>query len=276
LTEEHCRKQMRYEVETVEELGVESLKILVVGAESARQVSVVLERAAHNVITAPDLVEATEALLVARFDAVLLTIEMPPVEIEEFTAAVRELDRRSGEQTRTPVLFIAPDGYQQDLQIFLRSGIDEIVTQSFDPDALSLAIARLASAVSVDKGASTAALAPELPVLNTEALREQVAYDDELLVELIDLYIGERAKQSQEMKEALAGGDYDRLSRVAHTIKGSLGSLHASAAHATANALEMAARDSDAALCQDFLPALEEQLDAVEEQLLILRRSILG
>jgi two-component system sensor histidine kinase/response regulator len=267
-------KKMSGKAGTVEELGVETLKILVVGAASAGRVSSLLERAAHTVVTTPDLVEATEALMVSRFDAVLLTAEMPPVEIEEFTAVVRELDRRAGTQTRTPVLFIAPDGYQQDLQVFLGSGIDEIVAESIDADALSLAIARLASAVSIDKGAASAALAPELPVLNTEALREQVAYDDELLIELIDLYIGERSKQSSEMQEALASGDYNRLSRVAHTIKGSLGSLHAPAAHATANALEMAARESDVAQCQDFLAAFEKQLDAVEEQLLILRRSL--
>jgi HPt (histidine-containing phosphotransfer) domain-containing protein len=150
------------------------------------------------------------------------------------------------------------------------------VAESTDADALTLAIARLAAAVSVDKGIATAALAPELPVLRVEELQEQVAYDNDLLVELIDLYIGERAKQSTEMKSALARGQWERLSRVVHTIKGSLGSLHAEAAHATAQALEMAARDEDAVLCADFLSLFETQLDTLEELLLALRRRLRG
>jgi HPt (histidine-containing phosphotransfer) domain-containing protein/CheY-like chemotaxis protein len=256
---------------------VDALRILIVGPEETRKVLATLELAGHAVIPASDLVEATEALMVQRFEAVLLTAEMPELEVEEFAAAVHELDRRAGAHSRTPILFVAAEGSDgQDEQTVLRSGIDGIVAESTDADALTLAIARLASAVSVDKGPSSSALAPELPVLNAEELREQVAYDDELLIELIDLYIGERAKQSIEMGEALASAEYERLSRVAHTIKGSLGSLHAAAALATAQSLETAARDGDAAQCTDFLAVLEEQLDLLEEHLLILRRTLTG
>ena len=245
---------------------------------NTRAISEKLELAGHSVVSTADLGEATEALLMARFAAVLLMSEAlhtPASELEEFHAAVQELDRRAKDTARTPVLLVAPEGRNdQDLQSVLRSGIDGIVPESTDADALTLAIARLAAAVSHDKGTSSAALAPELPVLEVEELREQVAYDNELLLELIELYISERARQSLEMKSALAHGDWDRLSRVAHTIKGSLGSLHAIAAHATAQSLEMAARVQDAIECADFLCTFESQLDTLEQYLLALRRSL--
>lgn len=251
------------------------MRILTVGAESARKLSGELESAGHAVVAAADIVEATEALILQRFEAVLLTEETPKTEIAEFAAAVHELDLRTGQHGRTAILFMAPEGGDHEtLQAVLRSGIDEVVADSTDADTLTLAIARLAAAVSADKGVSTTALAPELPVLQVEELMEQVAFDNELLLELIELYIGERARQSLEMKEALARSEWERLSRVAHTIKGSLGSLHAAASHATAQALEMSARAENATECEEFLLSFERQLDMLEEQLLALRRSL--
>ena len=43
---------------------------------------------------------------------------------------------------------------------------------------------------------------------------EQVAFDDELLVELIDLYCEERKRQSSEMQQALGSGE----SKIAHSM----------------------------------------------------------
>ena len=258
-----------------------SLRILIVGEPGyTRAASFSLERAPHTLVHAKDLEEATEVLLVQSFDAILISPRMPLSEIEEFAGAVRQLDDRHESSTRTTLLFLGGgtnDTLLEDrMEQALRNGsIDGVVEESLDPDALTLAIARLAAAVSVDKAtAAAAALAPELPVLDIEQLREQVAFDDELLAELIELYISERGKQSPQMQKALAAGDYEGLSRVAHTIKGSLASLHASAARAIAQSLESAAHNGAADECPDLLAALEEQLDRLDLALLALRRSL--
>ncbi len=52
------------------------------------------------------------------------------------------------------------------------------------------------------------------------------------------------------MHEALAGGEYERLSRVAHTIKGSFGSLHAEPARLHAGELEVLANTGDGEACR--------------------------
>lgn len=248
------------------------LRILLIGnAEMTERIHSLLERAGHSVVGVPDFAEATEALLVQRFDATVLTPGLPEAEIAEFTSAVRELDRRAA-NGRTAVLTTASN-WSDGMQPPSGSGIDEIVPESIDADALTLAIARLAAAVGTDGGAASPQLAPELPVLDVEQLKEQVAFDSELLVELIDLYLSERRKQSEEMAAALAAKDWPQLSRIAHTIKGSLGSLHASAARITAQNLEYAARDGEGAKCADFLPYLERQLDELEIALLEVKRA---
>ncbi len=264
-------------VSEAEVVKVENLRVLVVGVESTQTVKAALREAGHSISEAPDLAEATEALMVQRFDAVLLPASFPQSEVEEFTAAVRELDRRATSAARTLVLFIVPENgaAPPNDHGMASTGVDGLLCASLDADALTIAIARLAAAVSVAAGASDAvALAPELPILDAGELMEQVAFDNELLLELIDLYLTERARQSEEMAEALTAGDYGRLSRIAHTIKGSLGSLHATAARMTAQSLEVAAHEGDASKCVDFLPVLERDLDVLEEHLLALRRSL--
>lgn len=251
---------------------LDCLRILVIGSTS--RVCSALEQAGHIVLPVPDFEQAAEALLVQRFDAVLVAPDSGAGGASEFVAKLKELDLQHA-GTRMPVLSVIAEGKRTAPTEPESDMFDGTVQESLDPDALTLAIARLASAVSLDKGFSKAApLDPELPILEVEALKEQVAFDSELLIELIDLYFSERSKQSVEMAQALASGDYDLLSRVAHTIKGSLGSLHATSSRMTAQALEVAARDSDAEACRDLLPAFEVKLDLLQVELASLRDSL--
>ncbi len=249
--------------------AVETLRVLLVGnPERLQAVTAALTAGGHEVLPVGSAAEASEALLIQRFDAVLLG-DLPAPQILSISSQVRDLDRRTGSATRTAVLSVVPD----EAHAGQNAGIDGYVIESADPDTLTLAIARLASAVGTDS-VEAAPLGESLPVLDVANLKEQVAYDDELLVELIDLFLSERIRQEQEMREAFAAGEFDKLSRIAHTIKGSLGSLHALAAKANAQGLELSAKDQDAVRSQGFLAALEQDLDVLEGELLKVRRSV--
>lgn len=112
-----------------------------------------------------------------------------------------------------------------------------------------------------------------LPVFEPEKFMEQVAYDRELSIEIIDIFLGEQGAQLAEMQRALSSGDYRQLYETAHTIKGSLGSLQAALARFHAEELEMAAKNDNHQSCQQSLAALEGDLKALEPKLLSLRES---
>jgi HPt (histidine-containing phosphotransfer) domain-containing protein len=155
----------------------------------------------------------------------------------------------------------------------VQNGVDGVVPETVDPDVLTLAIARLATAVGTEQSSTATEGERELPILDVEQLREQVAFDDELLVELIDLFFSERERQSAEMKQALQSAEYEQLSRIAHTIKGSLASLHALAAKQDAQNLELSSKNLERANSERFLAALERNLDVLEGHLLAVRKS---
>jgi len=112
-----------------------------------------------------------------------------------------------------------------------------------------------------------------LPVFEREKFMEQVAYDRELSIEIIDIFLSEQGGQLADMQRALSAGDYRQLYETAHTIKGSLGSLQAALARFHAEQLESAAKNDNYQSCVKSLAALEGVLKVLEPELLSLRES---
>ncbi len=221
-----------------------ALRVLLIDAEAreAERISAILGEANHTVLPATGWEEASEALFVEKFDAVLLGSPLPADGLAQFTAKLRELENRQRESTRIPILSLSKD--------------------LVDASRLTEAVTSLARAIR-SSGDPLVGDGLDLPAFEPEKFQAQVGYDPDLLVEVIDLFLAESVDQMREMHEALAAGEYDRLSRAAHTIKGSLSSLHTTAARHHAQELESAAKDGNEQLCRESLSALEDDLDAV-------------
>jgi two-component system sensor histidine kinase/response regulator len=244
-----------------------SLRFLLVhrNPEQSEAIVALLARADHSVLPASGLEEAADALTVERFDAVLMDSAYRSQALEEFSAQVRRMERAQ-RSTRVPLIVLA-NGNSGDFE----SVLDAVMPEPLDPDALTAAVSQLARAVGhAGENTLDSDISP-LGILDPEKFREQVGYDDELMVEIIDLFLVERERQEPEMREALMAGQFDLLCRLAHTIKGSLGSLHAMKARTHAQELESAAQRSEEDVCWASLAALELDLAELEPELLALR-----
>ena len=230
-----------------------ALRLLLVEGDpqEAERISSVLVDANHTVLPATNFQEASEALGIQRFDAVVLGRALHAQEMGEFTSKLRALERSQRASAQTPVLSLP---------------------EPFEPATLTSAISNLLVAVSGNDQAATADC-PDLPLLEPEGFLDQVAYDRDLLVEIIDLFFAERERQIPDMENALAAGEYDQLQKVAHTIKGSLGSLHAARARWYAQSLETAAKEHKPAECRLLLTSFQQELDRLDPELLALRNS---
>jgi two-component system, sensor histidine kinase and response regulator len=250
-----------------------TLRVLVVDQtqEQAERLAGVLAKANHQALPAAGLDEASEALFVQRFDAVLLGSPLPPQGVAEFTLKLRQLERAQRAAGRTPVLSVAeeiPNGAK-----WCASGadVDGYLAQSFDPTALCEAVRSLAVLSTESKDNRAVNNEPE--ALEIQAFREQVGFDQDLLEQIVDLFLAEGPQQVIEMREALAVNELERLGRLAHTIKGSFGTLHASIAREHAQELEIAAKQRASARCRELLSTLEYDLEILEPLLLSLRNS---
>ncbi len=254
-----------------------ALRVLLIGSEEAesQHILTVLSEANHAVLPVPSFEEASEALLIQKFDAVLITRKAPGGSVADFAAQLRQAEKNGRNVARTPVLSMSPDNLSDGAQRPGGNGpVDAYLPERFEPAAFAQTVENLALAVAQsNEESSWEGARAELPIFNVAEFREQVAHDSELMVEIIDLFLAERLHDVTEMSEALAAKDLEQLMRAAHTIKGSLGSLHADRARQRAQDLETAAKSGKEQSCIELLGAFEEDLNDLEPQLLSLRDS---
>jgi HPt (histidine-containing phosphotransfer) domain-containing protein len=244
-----------------------SLRVLLVdgGSEKSGEISTALANANHTVLPAAGLEEAGEALFVEQFDAVLLASNFPLRNLADFTAKLRRVEQTQSTDTRIPVLA---------LQSVHAGGTDGSVQEPIDPMALTQAVKSLAQALAQPMQRDVASAAEKLPVLEPEKFEEQVGYDNELMVEIIDLFLAESKKDVSDMNASVASCNWETLSKLAHTIKGSLASLHAARARATAQELESAAKGHEVEVSVRAFQQLIKDLRVLEPRLLELRNSV--
>jgi HPt (histidine-containing phosphotransfer) domain-containing protein len=251
-----------------------TLRVLLVDAdchESARVVTL-LSGANHSVLGAGDLKEATEALELQKFDAVLLGASVPSTAVPEFAASVRNLEQRQFGQ-RVPLFSISPTiAEEQGWSLAEESPLDGYLAEQFGPDTLTSAIRCLERGISLHSNS----LQQQSPIFEPAEFEEQCGGEAELMAEIIDLFVIEQEHQLGAMRDALAAGEYERLSYVAHTLKGSLGSLHAVESRRWAECLEGAAKQMDGRGCSEALLSLQRALAALKPVILTFRTQLLA
>jgi HPt (histidine-containing phosphotransfer) domain-containing protein len=84
--------------------------------------------------------------------------------------------------------------------------------------------------------------------------------DEDLLKELIGLFLDECPRRMAEIREAITRRDATRLQLAAHTLKGSVGNFGAREATEAALRLEAVGRDRDWARAGEAWAALEEAI----------------
>ena len=92
------------------------------------------------------------------------------------------------------------------------------------------------------------------------ALLDRVEGDEELLAEMIQLYVEDAPRALEAMRSALQQGDMHALEHAAHSLKGSSANLAAKTAAEAALRLEQDAKGGDAAGADASLEALESVL----------------
>ena len=257
--------------------NMDSLRFLLVNADATQseRISSVLESAHHTVLPTPSLDEATEALSLQRFDAILVGASFANGKVAAFKAKLRQVEQSQRSFACIPILsasektILDPGPQVEEAFASNEDPCDGYFEDPLDLSALTEAVNRLSRTLAQSVGLQNTS--DEFPVLAPDEFEEQVGGDRELMVEIIDLFLEERKQQVLDMRAAVKASDWDSLTKLAHTIKGSLGSLHAPRARSRAQDLEIAARDQKGELARQWFVALERDLQDLEPALMALR-----
>ena len=220
-----------------------------------------LEKAGHRVTLAGTGREALAAWEMADppgFDVLLMDIQMPDMDGMEATAAIREREKKL--DRHVPILAMTAHAMRGDKEKCFAAGMDGYVSKPINPAELFAEIDRCVSAP--ERGNTV----PEMPQVDTEgqidraSLLERVEGDQELLAEMIHLFLDDVSKLMAAMRDALQRGDMKVLERSAHSLKGAAANLSAPAASAAALQLEQDARNNEAESAKGSLLEVERTI----------------
>ena len=248
----------------------DALRILVADDNviNQRMIRLLLESRGHDVTVVGDGQEVLEALGNGDFDLVLMDVQMPNVDGLKATKSIRSGEQWTGRHI--PIIAVTAHAMAGDRERFLAAGMDDYLAKPLDAKALFKTLERLAGE------APPASSAPPVETRNVaaidpDALLSNLGGDEELLVEIIDLFVDDCPKVMDAIRGAVADGDAEAVCQAAHRLKGSVGSLSAAPAFEAARHLEDVGRGGEMAAAPAALAALENEIERLRVELETLR-----
>ncbi len=200
-----------------------------------------LERLGAEVTLVGNGVEALQALGDRQFDVVLMDCQMPQMDGYEATRQLRA-SPGMGRNQGIPVIAVTAHALATDRAKCLAAGMNDYLTKPVDPSRLRQAISK--ATASFERPAPPAALLS--PLFDETEMLRRTDDDREFAGELIAVFVRSAAQTLDLIGEALgehgAGAPTDEaVRRLAHSLKGSAGTVAALAISAGAAHLERAA-----------------------------------
>ncbi len=228
-----------------------SSRLLLVETDAARskRIAEALSAANFDHLPVANLAEAREALGIQQFDVVLVSSEQNCAEqAQELQPFLKQLPQS------TLLLVYGKCEPKR---------CDAVIAPELPDSALGREIIRLQQAAAKNQDN----IDSNLTMFDLLAFQSQMGDDPELMEEIIGIFFEESVEQLRQLRDAVAQRDYNHASRLAHSLKGSLGALHAYRARHWAEALEAATGKNDSNGSERYLSALEQTISALTPQL---------
>lgn len=217
-----------------------------VNQELARRL---LERLGHKVRVANNGAEALEQFDNARFDAILMDMQMPVMGGLEATETIRSREMRRSwviSENFRPVYIIAMTAnvLESDRQRCLEVGMNDYLPKPLRPAELEAALARACGDEMGVANADTREVESTASSLDLRAALRDIG-DVDLFSTMVGMLLSEWDEHLARVGKAVQERDPEKLRMHAHTLKSLLAMFHAEAGRRQAMALEAAAMHAE-------------------------------
>ena len=245
-----------------------------------------LEKLGYKADLAANGLEALEAITENHYDAVLMDCQMPEMDGYEATVEIRRRERATnGDSTpgHVPVIAMTANALQGDRERALESGMDDYISKPVKPASLAEILERWIpddkpdTAFSAPLGSEPGEIEPPTGAMPLDrgvlaGLRELGGGPD-LVVDLANIFLNDAPPRLAELRTALKAEDAGSLERVAHTLKGSAGSMGAVPLSNIAADLQYLGASGNLIGAEEKLARLEAEWDRTRPALEALKAS---
>ena len=217
---------------------------------------------ANNGLEAVDLIRSN----LYSFDIILMDVQMPVMDGLEATRQIRELG------CKTPILAMTAYVKKGDEQRCLDAGMNGYLPKPIRKTGIYEAIRGMVAdktgpqddSPSSDQAETPAPSAtPKTGSFNLQVALESVDGDQELLADVIGVYLDECPRLLRELGKAIEAKDFKTVQRTAHTMKGSSRIFGNTALIESARKMEERGRDEYLEECEPD----REELEAIAQHL---------
>ncbi|MBA55583.1 MAG: hypothetical protein CMK89_14105 [Pseudomonadales bacterium] len=193
----------------------------------------------------------------AAYNLILMDCQMPEMDGYQATRCIRAGE--AGNAYRDiPIIALTANALKGDRQRCLEAGMLDYLTKPIEESRLRELLARY-----LNPTCSAAEVSGEvIPRAETEwdqaAALKMVRGRQDRLSDLLRIFFDSMPERHQRLDNALICQDLEEVRKVAHSIKGSAGQLHAHSLQDQAQALELAAREGDWQRVEGVLPPFYE------------------
>jgi PAS domain S-box-containing protein len=220
-----------------------------------------LVRAGVEVEIAGDGLEALQALQRAKFDAVLMDMQMPNMDGLEATRQIR----KNPALADLPVIAMTANVMMGDRESCLAAGMNDYISKPLHYQVMYVTLARWTHR---DVSAAGQAAAEDQhmgdapSVLDTDRAMARMG-GAELYLSMLGQFIPSQGQAVQAIQDALAAADLETAERLAHTLKGVAASVGAASLAESASQLEQAINTGNASAYPQLIEAIAGKLSLV-------------
>jgi CheY-like chemotaxis protein len=232
----------------------------------------VLEKRGHSVCVAGNGREALAALERGSFDLALMDVQMPEMGGFEATAEIRRRERAA--DGHLPVIAMTAHAMKGDRERCLEAGMDDYISKPIQASRLFELIEHVVGAEKCVAVADEPDKTGNGSPFSLQQAYERVGGDEELLHDMVRVFVDEWPRWRQGLTDAIACGDLAQVRRLGHTIKGALGHFGLPNAQSAAFRLETLPTECDISQADQAFGELATEIERVLPQLEALVRPV--
>ena len=223
--------------------------------------------------------EAIKALETLSYDIVLMDIQMPEMDGLEATSEIRNASSNVLNHA-VPIIAMTAHALQGDREMCMNAGMDDYISKPVTPKVLVKVIERWIMRAE-DKSKDLIEEKDDLVenrcaapiedqsysalVFDRNSFAERMMNDDEMVREIVDIFLDDIPQQIEKLKDSLDTGDASTAERLAHRIKGAAANVSAESLREIALNMENAGKEGDLKTMSQSIPELEKQFNQVKE-----------